>query len=46
MKFNIKQIYFGDPPFCFRGPVPGRDLLFGKRWVIAYSSPIDIFLFL
>jgi len=31
MKFSIKQKYFGDPPFCFRGPVPGRDPLFGKR---------------
>jgi len=31
MKFNIKQIYFGDPPFCFHGPVPGRDPPFEKR---------------
>jgi len=25
MKFNIKYKYFGDPPFCFRGPVPGHE---------------------
>jgi len=32
MKFKIKYNYFGDPPSCFHGPVPGRDPLFGKRW--------------
>jgi len=36
MKFNINQKYFGDPPFCFRDPVPGCDPPFGKRCCSLY----------
>jgi len=38
MQFNIKHKYFGDPPFSFRGPVPGRDPPFGKRCSMELSS--------